>query len=109
MVERSDRVRVRLDQAEELGAHPLSKLVDPMTDQEYEAFKADIDDHGLADPRIYRYEGKCLDGNSRRKACRELGLGRDLEVVEFDPRVDGDPAIFVVSKNVRRRLAQRSR
>jgi hypothetical protein len=42
-----------------------------MTDQECEALKADIDEHGLGDPRIYRYEGKCLDGNSRLRACRD--------------------------------------
>ena len=54
MIERSDSVKVQVDQTEGLEPHPLSNLVDPMTDQEYEALKADIDDHGLADPRIYR-------------------------------------------------------
>jgi hypothetical protein len=78
-------MKVRVDQREELEHHPLSKLIDPMTDQECEALKANTDEHGLADPRIYRYEGK------------PAGISRNLEVVEFDPQVDGHPAKFILS------------
>jgi ParB-like chromosome segregation protein Spo0J len=104
MSERSERSSGRTGQAEKLPPHPLAtKWIPPPTDWQYEALKADVDENGLADPRIYRYEGKVLDGNTRQQVAWELGIERELEFIDFDPDVDDDPEAFVISKNVARR------
>jgi hypothetical protein len=44
-----------------------------MSDKDFQELKADIEARGLLNP-IVMYEGKILDGNSRYRACLELGI-----------------------------------
>src|SRR5690606_37067509 len=46
----------------------------PLTDEEYEALKADIAEHGVQVPVEYDEEGNILDGYHRVRACLELGI-----------------------------------
>src|SRR5262249_13912192 len=59
----------------------------------------DIKANGLHYP-IFLYEGKILDGRNRYRACLEAGL--EPATRNCDHHV-GDPAAFVISRNIRRR------
>jgi N6-adenosine-specific RNA methylase IME4 len=84
-----------------LEAHHLANLFPMMEGAEFEAFRDDIKVNGLIEP-IWIYEGKILDGRNRYRACQEA----DVEVgpmFNFDPETHGDPATWVISKNLKRR------
>jgi N6-adenosine-specific RNA methylase IME4 len=68
--------------------HPVVNLFPPMTEEEYQALKADIEANGLHEPcRLWR--GQLVDGRHRLRACRELGC--EPRFVE----VDGDEAAMM--------------
>ena len=50
------------------------QVMPPLTDEEYEALKADIAEHGVQVPVEYDEEGNILDGYHRVRACLELGI-----------------------------------
>jgi hypothetical protein len=77
--------------------HPLADTVPLMSETEYQDLLADIRAHGLTDP-ITLYENKVLDGRNRLRACEEAGIEP-----KFDKFSGGDPAAFVLSKNIKRR------
>jgi ParB-like chromosome segregation protein Spo0J len=77
--------------------------VDPPTEEQYQAIKASIASIGLVNPEITVLEGQCLDGNTRLRACLELGLTHLLTIKEFDPATDGDPYEYVRAQNEHRR------
>jgi DNA modification methylase len=56
-----------------LKPHPLAELLPMMSDDDFKALKADIQEHGQRDP-IECFEGRILDGRNRYRACVELGL-----------------------------------
>jgi hypothetical protein len=70
-----------------------------MEGEEFDALVADIKANGLHYP-IILYDGMILDGRNRYRACLQVG---------FEPAVRngdhwiGDPAAFVISRNIRRR------
>lgn len=80
-----------------LTSHPLADIFPPMTAEEFEALKADIETYGLFEP-IVLYEGQILDGRHRAAACDELEI--EPVAIEYD---GDDPAGFVLSKNLKRR------
>jgi hypothetical protein len=85
--------------------HPLAKLFPPMGPSEYKGLKADIERNGLRN-RIVVLGGRILDGWSRYRACREIGIPPDF--VEYEGH---DPFGYVVSMNLNRRhlnLSQRA-
>ncbi len=68
-----------------------------MSEAEFQALKADIDQYGQREP-VWLYEGKVIDGRHRVRACDELGRQPRTEVY------DGfDAVAFVVSLNLHRR------
>lgn len=85
--------------------HPYSKLFPLMGNEEYEAFRADIEANGLLTP-IIMFEGKILDGRNRYRCCADLDIEPETE--EFT----GDNALgYVLSLNLYRRqlsVAQRA-
>ena len=101
MIERIERSRGRADQPQNLKPHPLAARVRPPTEEEFQALKASIGANGLRDPIITRYEGFCLNGNSRLRACIELGRTDELEVEDLDAH--DDPIDFVLDANYHRR------
>jgi hypothetical protein len=87
----------------ELKAHPLAERFPLMTDDELKELADDIKEHGLRE-LIVTLDGQILDGQNRHNASRFAGyyLGPE-NFREFDPKSDGDPVSFVISKNIQRR------
>lgn len=81
-----------------LVEHAIASLFPPMSPEEYEALKADIQANGLREP-IWLYEGRIIDGRHRYRACKELGIAPATR--EWDGA--GSLTTFVVSLNLHRR------
>jgi ParB-like chromosome segregation protein Spo0J len=88
---------------ETLGPHPAALLIHRPTEEQYQATKARIASMGVVNPVITVFEGQCLDGNTRLRACRELSCTHLLRVKEFDPATDGEPYEYVKAQNAHRR------
>jgi len=59
------------DKGKELA---LSQLLPQLTEEEFQALKADIAERGVQVPVEYDEDGNILDGHHRVKACQELGI-----------------------------------
>lgn len=81
-----------------MNAHPAADLFPMMSDQELAELATDIRAHGLLEP-IVLLDGLVLDGRNRHRACELAGV--EARTVEWDG--SGDPAVWVISKNLRRR------
>jgi len=83
--------------------HPLSNIFPLMEGAAFDALVADIKANGVRDPLVM-YEGLLLDGRNRWRATSVAGVtiaGKDIK--QFDPKKDGDPLAWVISKNLQRR------
>lgn len=60
------------------------QVMPPLSDEEFEALKADIKADGVQDPIVHDEEMQVIDGHHRVKACRDLG--RDMADVPTDVR-----------------------
>lgn len=81
--------------------HPLSLVMPPMSDEEYEQLIDSIREHGQLEP-VVLFEGQILDGRHRYQACQELGIEPILR--EYSYEDDGpSPATFSLVKNTHRR------
>jgi len=69
-----------------------------MSDEELAELAADIRAHGLLEP-IVLLDGLVLDGRNRLRACAAAGV--EPSFIEWDG--SGDPAVWVISKNLKRR------
>lgn len=78
--------------------HEVADIFPPMSPEEYQALKADIQKDGQREP-IWLHEGAIIDGKNRDRACRELGI--PLRVRNWDGK--GSLTAFVVSLNLHRR------
>jgi hypothetical protein len=83
----------------DLKFHPLAGIFPLMEGAEFDALVADIKANGLHYP-IILYDGKILDGRNRYRAC--LAAGFEPAVRNGDNWI-GDPASFVISRNIHRR------
>jgi hypothetical protein len=70
-----------------------------MSETEYPALRASIEELGRLEEPITLYEGMVLDGRNRLRACRELGI--TPAVTEWAGQ--GSPERYVISKNISRR------
>ncbi|MDB5314052.1 MAG: hypothetical protein JWO38_8254 [Gemmataceae bacterium] len=82
-----------------MDVHPLAERYPLMGEEEFGAFKADIQTKGLKNP-ISTFEGKILDGRNRYRACRELQ--KEPVFAEFTGTPE-EASAFVDSQNLRRR------
>jgi hypothetical protein len=57
-----------------LEPHPYALLLPPLTDDEYDALKADIAEHGILYPVIVDEDDRVLDGVHRVRIAAELGI-----------------------------------
>lgn len=80
--------------------HPLSELLPPMSESEYQALKADIEMNGQVED-ILLLDGKILDGRHRSRACAELGIEPRVK----DYKLKTSPAQYVYSKAVHRNMS----
>lgn len=83
----------------DLKHHPIADLFPMMSEEAFEALKADIKAHGQHEP-IITFQETVLDGRNRLRACRELGIEPHLQ--EWDGH-GGTPLDFTISKNLQRR------
>lgn len=72
-----------------------------LTEEEYEALKASIAEHGLLSPITKDQNGVVLDGNHRLRACRELGIQPRYELVVCE--TDDDRYVRALVMNLLRR------
>jgi hypothetical protein len=90
-----------------ISSHAAAELFPFMSDEELGELAADIRAHGLLEP-IVLLDGLVLDGRNRLRACEASGV--EPRFVDWDG--SGDPALWVISKNLKRRhldTSQRSR
>jgi hypothetical protein len=82
-----------------LEPHDLSKLLPPISEEDFDKLAADIKLNGLHQP-IMRYQGKILDGNNRYRACELVKI-----VPKFTDFTGDDAAArnYVISANIHRR------
>jgi len=85
----------------ELELHPLAQTTPRMTDANYTALKADIEENGQLDP-ITLYRGRIIDGRHRWLILQELGIDVIL-AVKLSPTTSADKLKSLVrSKETRR-------
>jgi len=53
------------------------QVMPPLSDEEYAALKADIEENGVEDPIVHDEDLVVIDGHHRVRACRELGVDMD--------------------------------
>jgi transposase-like protein len=82
------------------------QLLPDLTDDEYQALKADIAERGVMVPIEYDERGDILDGHHRVRACRELGI-RDWPTVTRGGMDEDAKAEHVLSLNLDRRHLSR--
>jgi ParB-like chromosome segregation protein Spo0J len=78
-----------------------SKLVNPLSNAEYEALKSSISNKGLHLPIIINQDNVILDGHNRLKICQELGIEPKFKVKEFSDQ--SKEKEFVIEINLKRR------
>jgi len=81
-----------------IASHPAAELFPFMSSEELAELAADIRTYGLLEP-IVLLDGLVLDGRNRLRACAAAGVKPSF--VEWDG--SGDPALWVISKNLKRR------
>jgi hypothetical protein len=82
----------------ELPIHPAANLFPMMSEEQFQALKADIDEHGQQEDAV-TWKGQLVDGRNRVRACRELGIEPDIA----DLMDETDPVAYVLSHNLHRR------
>ena len=67
--------------------HPIVFVQRPLTKDEFEALKADIQLNGLREPILTSAEGKIISGRNRYLACADLGIEPKYERLRADQSV----------------------
>ena len=81
--------------------HELSSLFGDMTELEFSELKSDIEQNGFAQPVIYVYEGKILDGWHRYQVAVNLEKVSELNFTTLDGIQN--PLVFAMGINYFRR------
>ena len=79
--------------------HPLCSIFPQMSDEEFEALRDDIEQHGQRDA-IVLWDGQILDGRHRMQACLALGIEPKFRTVEMSWE---EAKSYVLSVNLTRR------
>ncbi len=87
----------------DLQQHAIATLIPPMSDEEFNHLKEDIQTHGFSSEHdIVLFEEKILDGYSRHLACLEVGVRANYK--QFIAPDMADTALdFVIQENLHRR------
>ena len=83
-------------------SHAYANVFPFMPDDELQTLADDIAKNGLHDS-VVMLHGKILDGRNRTVACMMCDPSIVPTEIEFDLEKDGDPRLYVLSKNVHRR------
>ena len=79
--------------------HPLCSIFPQMSDEEFDALRDDIEQHGQRDA-IVLWDGQILDGRHRMQACLALGIEPKFRTVEMTWE---EAKAYVLSVNLTRR------
>jgi DNA modification methylase len=78
-----------------------SKLVNPLSNAEYEVLKNSIKEDGLHYPIVVNPKREILDGHHRYKICKELDIPIKFEIKSFNDSIEEKR--FVIDINLKRR------
>ncbi len=81
--------------------HPAAALIPEATPEQYEKIREDIREHGQRVPIILSSNGQIIDGRTRDRACRELGITPLTRPATVAEQVDA--VGLVISLNAARR------
>jgi N6-adenosine-specific RNA methylase IME4/predicted XRE-type DNA-binding protein len=71
-----------------LKEHPiLSKIIPPLSSDDFQRLKADIEKNGIRLPIIVSPKGKIIDGVHRYKIAKELGIKFEIKEQDFEDEV----------------------
>ena len=79
----------------------MQVLVPPITEQEYESIRQSIEDNGQWVPIITNPQQIILDGHTRFRACKELGLEPRIMIREFADSLQEKQFIIQINRNRR--------
>jgi len=85
------------------------QLMPPLSQEEYEALKADIAERGVQVPVEYDEQGNILDGHHRVRACKELGIGEWPSVIRRGMSEEGKVEHALALNLSRRHLSREQR
>ena len=95
-----DRIFVASDT---LKRHELSAIFTDMPEADYQSLLESVEKDGFMDPVIRLIGNEVLDGWHRYRAAKELNLLRKLVFRQWNEKDEGDPAAFVLARNIERR------
>ena len=78
-----------------------SKLVNPLSNLEYQSLKTSLKEDGLHYPIVINSKGEILDGHHRYKICKELDIPIKFEIKYFNESIEEKR--FVIDINLKRR------
>jgi hypothetical protein len=78
-----------------------ASLVPPIKEQEYESIRQSIEDNGQWVPIITNPQQIILDGHTRFRACKELGLELRIMIREFADSLQEKQFIIQINRNRR--------
>ena len=80
--------------------HPKAMVMPDLPEPKYQALKAGIADHGLQYPiKVLKGTRFLLDGRSRQRACRELGIAVKVDEIDIP---DDDVAVYTGAEAAKR-------
>jgi hypothetical protein len=86
----------------EIEDHPAAGLLPKMSQAQLDGLMQDIGMRGQRE-KIVVYQGKLLDGRSRREACKMLNRAPEWKSIDADVDESFDPYSYVISLNLKRR------
>lgn len=89
------------EEIQALQYHPIAELLPMMEEDEIDEIADSMAATGKQRDPIVLFDGKILDGRNTLKAAIRANL--DPKFREFNPETEGDPAVYVLDKNLRRR------
>ena len=86
-----------------LTRHELSEIFMDMPDEDFQNLLKSVERNGFKDPIIRMIDTQVLDGWHRYRAAKKLNLLRKLRFRQWKEQYEGDPAAFVMARNIERR------
>ena len=87
----------------ELTRHELSAIFMDMPEEDFQNLLKSVERDGFKDPIVRMIDAQVLDGWHRYRAAKELNLLRKLRFQQWKEKDEGDPAAFVLARNIERR------
>ena len=85
-----------------IPVHHMVEVFPGLPDDEYEALRESIREHGQAVPAV-TWGGQLIDGRHRARACRELGVVLRTEDAPEHVRTEREALDYMMALNAKRR------